>query len=332
MRHVIFPFQDASIYSEHENQNTGLDEVLEIGKTDEGRGIVRSLIQFDLPSDIPAAAKYELVLYTALASKLKLKQGVELCHTSQSWEEGSGYYHQTPISTQDGVTWTQNSSGSSWPSGSLGGSIISGFSITKILPKDIGTLTFDVTTLVRAWVSQSVPNNGLIIKFTDAAEADVKNAGNIKVFSAQTHTIWQPKLVAKWDDQVYVSGSDATPTGALMLHADVKHSYYPDTVNRVRVTCRSLYPTKTFNNSPNTFSASGIVPPESFYSVVDVQTGEAVIPFGEDTKISVNNGDNWFDFKVQHMYPRRWYRVLLKTVRNGLEEIFDSSPLFTVSE
>jgi hypothetical protein len=330
MRYLFFPVKDASVYEAAPETNTGLDEILEVGKTDDGRKIVRSLLQFDLANSVvPLSASYDLVMYLANADRLKDAQGVVVCPLSQSWEEGTGYYYQTNKTSDDGATWTQNISGSSWASGSAGGSTINLFASNSI---DIanGLVSVDVTALVVAWLSGSA-NNGLMVRFPTAAEADDTNQGNVKFFSNETHTIFKPMLVARWNDQFYVTGSQPWPTSSLtVIPSTLAPVYRSNEVVRVDLAVREKYPVKTFVTSSLLYSGDHYLPSSSYFSIVDEQSGTTLIPFGDDSRIHTSANTSYFTFRVQNMYPRRYYRVLIKVDHDGYSEVFDNNSIFTV--
>lgn len=332
MRKFIFPTRDVSLYEQYPNRNTGLDEILEIGKTDEGRYAVRSLLYFELPDVIPTGSKFDLVCHVAYAERIKRAQEVEICQMSQSWEEGSGYYHQDLLNSEDGATWTQSNDTDSWNSGS-GGEAFLGTSLTSSLPLQNGFVsqdfTFDVTDIVDAWISGS-ENHGIAIKFPDVDESDTNNEGNIKIFSNQTHTIYKPSLVMKWDDQVYVTGSNAWPEKNLKVSAIVNPSYRQDELVRVDVHVREKYPQKTFATVLDRYSADRYLPDTSYYSIVDDLSGTVIIPFSDESKISSDGNYSYFSFYTQKMYPLRYYRILIKVVHDDVEEIFDNNTLFLV--
>lgn len=330
MRIYNFPKMDASIYEEFNSRNTGLDEILEVGKTNDGRFSVRSLLQFDLSTftNIPPNAKFDLVMYVANAEKLNPSQTIELGQVSQSWMEGSGYFYQDQYQVIDGVTWIYRSSGSVWPIDDQGGSIYPA-TVTGSLNLENAQLTADVSDLVRTWISGS-ENNGILIRFPVNDENNLNNQGNIKFFSNQTHTIYKPALIAKWDDQVYLTGSFMWPTSSLLAIPSTKLSYRQGETARVAISVREQYPLKTFSNVGSKYTSVKYLPSSSYYSIVDELSGTVLIPFSEESKISVDGNQNYFVFKIQNMYPLRYYRVLLKVVHDGLEEIFDQNVTFMV--
>lgn len=320
MRYFYFPVKDASVYEEFPNRNAGFDEILEVGKTNDGRYAVRSMIGFDTPltSSIPASATFELKLFMAAAEKVISGQKLHLYHVTRSWDEGTGYFYQESYNNADGVTWTLST-------GSLAGSVTS-----SAMTQPITDVSIDVTTMVRSWISGTVENNGWLIQFSSTDEDNVQNDGNIKYFSNQSHTVYKPVLVAMWDDSSYATGSNRWPTGSMSVRPMIKPSYYQNEVVRVNVALSEKYPTKTFTNVLTRYDGLKYLPSSSYYSIIDEQANVTIVPFSDESKISSANDVNFFTFKVQNMHPLRYYRVLIKVVHDGIEEIFDNNSIFSV--
>lgn len=327
MRYFIFPQKDTTLYEEHPNRNTGFDEVLEVGKTNEGRDSVRFLIQFDTPNNIPVDANYDLVLYISNAERVSRNQKLEVWPVSQSWDEGTGYFYQEVISNGDGATWSSSFSGSGFWNG---GTVIGSTPLTSSLPYPVADVSIDVTDIVHQWISGTISNNGLLIKFPTEDEGDLTNKGNIKFFSYQTHTIFKPALVAKWDDQTYITGSQSWPTSSLFVKPIIEPVYRENELVRVELSVRERYPQKTFDNVFTRYDGNHYLPSSSYFSIVDDLSGTTIIPFSEESKISTDGNRSYFTFRVQNMYPLRYYRILVKVNHDGLEEVFDDNTVFLV--
>lgn len=338
MYHFYVPTQNASIYSEFPGINTGLDEQLEIGKTNEGIDSVRALLQFDLTpiincissSIIPINATYEMRLYVSNASQLRKNAGLEIYQTSQSWEEGQGYFYQNIFNDATGVSWTSTTSGSLWilPGGTTGS-----VKLTTTASVPLGDFFIDVSSFVQSWLSGTFPNNGFLVRFPSASEQDTSNMGNIKIFSRNTHTIFQPQLIAKWDSQVYLTGSltSSSPTQTIILAQNLKPEYRQNEFVHVDLVVRDRYPLKNFDTSFDEWSGNRYLPSASYYSVKDEQTGITIIPFDPSSKISTNQSGSYIEFKAQHMYPLRYYRLITKTIQNGNLEQIDDLGLFKIT-
>ena len=65
----------------------------------------------------------------------------------------------------------------------------------------------DVTNHYNAWISGDLPNEGFILKHDSAKENDTIDYGQLKFFSKETNTIYQPKLRIGWDDSSFITGS-----------------------------------------------------------------------------------------------------------------------------
>ena len=147
MFRIFYAEKDATLYESVPTLNTGIDEILEVGKRINTSGDAyvrsRSLLKFDM-SEIQStltkysttldACKFVLQLYTSHAKTLSSEYTVEAKIAYDSWVNGVGFENSSPSIT-DGVSWQYPASGSSWttsgdvtPSlkitGSLGGSWI----------------------------------------------------------------------------------------------------------------------------------------------------------------------------------------------------------------
>jgi hypothetical protein len=147
MFRIFYAEKDATLYETVPTLNTGIDEILEVGKrlNTSGDAYVRSrsLIKFDMSEISDTLTKYSttlnsckfvLQLYTSHAKNLSSNYTIDAKIAYDSWINGTGFENSSP-SVTDGVSWNYPVSGSSWttsgdvtPSlkitGSLGGSWI----------------------------------------------------------------------------------------------------------------------------------------------------------------------------------------------------------------
>lgn len=358
MRQFIFPQKDASIYEEFPSRNTGLDEILEVGKSETGAYRVRSLINFPFPTGIPATAQYELKLYCANAVKMNRHQYVRVIMQSHVWEEGDGYYYQDRIQSVVGATWTDAASGSLWSvTGSVSFDPLSYYTPSfysaffgqvqpstsiQYRPDVSGTFeptpenkdfSIDVTQLVGQFISQSA-DPSFVIALTNDEELNHQIKTNIRFFSKDTHTIYRPVLIAKWDDQTFNTGT-LTPLSATEIHVQprsLQPVYHVGEIATVHLSVRAKYPTKTFATSSATYSGLSYLPSSSYFSVVDDFTNTEIIPFDNYSKISADANGSFVQFKIDAMYPLRYYRLRFKVVSaTGRVDIIDDRNLFTVA-
>jgi len=323
----------------------------------------RILLQFS-NSDIQLAiAKSNnftssLELFSTEHKNLSSEQSIEVFPLSSSWNEGTGKYSNLPISS-NGSSWLykdNDSSKTKWLTSSFGvgstGSISTTVSITKgggewytgSLFKGIQTfsnadsldLNVDVTDIVQKFsasinVSQTyptgIPNYGFILKNSDTIEENVSSSnGTLQYFSADTHTIYPPKLTFKWDDSIHEKQSSAKLEGDLSVSLyNNKREYNKNDVAKIKLHVRDKYPTRQFTSSSN-YLNPGYFTTSSYYSIRDAHTEEVVIPFdNHNTKLSANNDGMYFNLYMNGLQPERYYRLLFKqTNKNGTQNYYDN--------
>jgi len=328
----------------------------------------RILLQFS-NSDIQLAiAKSNnftssLELFSTEHKNLSSEQSIEVFPLSSSWNEGTGKYSNLPISS-NGSSWLykdNDSSKTKWLTSSFGvgstGSISTTVSITKgggewytgSLFKGIQTfsnadsldLNVDVTDIVQKFsasinVSQTyptgIPNYGFILKNSDTIEENVSSSnGTLQYFSADTHTIYPPKLTFKWDDSIHEKQSSAKLEGDLSVSLyNNKREYNKNDVAKIKLHVRDKYPTRQFTSSSN-YLNPGYFTTSSYYSIRDAHTEEVVIPFdNHNTKLSANNDGMYFNLYINGLQPERYYRILFKHTNNDGTQIYDDNYHFKV--
>jgi hypothetical protein len=122
----LFPEKDATIYSEYELKNTGIDEILELDlafNNDTPSGVSGSLItetsryllKFPdsgitniIDNKVSGSFKTYLKLYLANATKIPIDYTLECHPISGSWNMGTGRFNNLP-ETRDGVCWEYRS-------------------------------------------------------------------------------------------------------------------------------------------------------------------------------------------------------------------------------
>jgi hypothetical protein len=117
MFRIFYPEADATVYEGLPTTNTGLDEILEIGKRLGTDGSTwqksRSLIKFDKTeisaslskyAQSPANCKFVLQLYTSYAKNLPAQYTIDVNLAGQPWINGTGYASSNPI-ISNGVQW-----------------------------------------------------------------------------------------------------------------------------------------------------------------------------------------------------------------------------------
>jgi len=351
MRKSFVPIKDSSIYEQFPDRNTGHDEIVDIGKSSSGTYSIRSLIQFDIgevsqsvsTQEIPWDSIFELKLFVARADDLPLFQTIELGAVSESWDEGSGYFFQNvniPFTASrgpvggffetDGTTWNNRSDGIMW---SVPGATITGSLNLAQISDPVRDMNIDVTSIVKEWISGSIPSNGFLVKFPDVDEQNINVAGNIKFFSRQTHTIYVPLLIARWNSQQYITGSisGSNIDDMTVIPRNVSSVYKMGEIVKIDLSVRDRYPLKTFDTLFSNYLGNQRLPQTSYFSIVDIQSNTDIIPFGIDSFIDSDGQRSLFQFRVEGgMYPGRFYKILIKVEDQGQSRIFDSGHHFTV--
>lgn len=129
MIYRIYPKKDATIYEDtlRKNQNTGKDEILEVGKFYDPTnpstliGNSRILIEFDLNTisnlisngDISGSIKYYLNLESTEEKEIASTYDLYVYPVKEQWLEGVGKESDTPHNETD-VSWVYRISGSAW--------------------------------------------------------------------------------------------------------------------------------------------------------------------------------------------------------------------------
>jgi hypothetical protein len=133
MFRIFYAENDATVYESSETKNTGLDELLEIGKQlgTDGETLMksRSIIKFNMDEINSTLSKYSetldnckfvLQLYTTHAKNLPSDFTIDAKLVGQPWINGTGFYSDEPSIT-NGVQWAEPMS--PWLLGSKSGSL-----------------------------------------------------------------------------------------------------------------------------------------------------------------------------------------------------------------
>lgn len=142
MFRIFYSEQDATLYEGYPDTNTGLDEILEIGKRYGDDGLTtklsRSVLKFNMneirstlskySADI-ANCKFMLQLFTTDAKNLPTDYTITANLCAQQWNNGTGFLSSSPI-MENGITWNHPISGSNWISGSQHIQVSSSYYIT----------------------------------------------------------------------------------------------------------------------------------------------------------------------------------------------------------
>ena len=362
----IFPTQDATLYSAYPTMNTGLNAISETSNTLDISGnpdVSRYLIKFDTAEIIDiisnkiSGSSYDIYFknFIAEAQGINLNTSLEILPVAQDWNNGTGYYLDSPI-TENGSSWAYASYSGSNPwimsgsgftgsyngtySSQGGGNFFTGsiYRVTQSFElrseKDIEV---NVKTTVNAWSSSILPNYGFIVKLTGSQEFNPSEyiQPQFKYYSVDTNTIYPPCLEFRWRD--YQSVLTGPLTGSIVTTPDIKMSlsqnsgvFYPTSINKFNVNVSPLYPNRVYQTS-SLFTNLNYLPTSSYYAIKDLATNEFVVNFDNQyTQISSDSTGNYFSVYMSGLEPERYYKILIKTIINGSTLIFDDNYYFKV--
>jgi len=303
-----------------------------------------------------------LQLLSSEHKNLETTLNLEAFAISQSWNEGTGRFSNLPTSS-NGCSWINRDNDTSktqWLTASFAAATtgsITAFNITKgggvwytgsafqgsqqFLNSDSLDTNINVTSIVQKFsaslfASSTYPtginNHGFLIKQPDSVEQDISSSfGEMKYFSVDTHTIFPPRLVFKWDDSSHSKQSSAKQNGDLnvSLYRN-KEEYNKNDEATFRIHVRDKYPTRQFTSSSN-YLTPGYFTTASYYSIRDAHTEEEIIPFDNNfTKLSADSEGMFFKIFMNGLQPERYYRVLFKHINNEGTMVYDNNYHFKV--
>jgi len=361
----IFGSADASLYSKNPAQNTGLDEVLDVGVKNSNNptnffaslapaepqlsdDIRRALILFSdsdinkIKSFVTGSWNAYLRLYLANAENLNEIYNLEIRAVSQSWTMGTGQTEDNP-ETRNGVCWFSTSSftttASNWESGSFyltpgGGSWSGSFATQSFVYADNKDVDANVTEIVDRWFSGSQDNNGFIVKLPDSIEQNSDSYINLSFFSVDTHTIYPPTLEMRWDDSIYETGSLSVVNDSntiVTISNNVAEFKYGTEKYNFKINARDKYPSRVFTTS-SLYTTNKALPENSYWAIQDAKTDDMVVDFDNDyTKISCDGISSYFTAYINGLEPERYYKILIKSaLSNGEMVDFDNNLIFKV--
>jgi hypothetical protein len=350
--YLLTASKDATVYLQQPNQNTGLDEILEISKLYYGniKDIAHALLKFEvgyLSASISNSTiqldEATLILKETKTEEIPLEYTIFANAISGSWEMGIGTRFDN-ISTQ-GVTWNYregdskldwlennfNSFTSASQNNGGGGTWWTQYEASQSFSYQTADIDMNIKFLLKSWMSGSIPNDGIILRHAFNKEVDTQDYGAIKLFSKETNTIYQPKIRIGWDDQSFITGSlnaltsEDIKVGVTNLKAEVKVGTAP----KIRIFTRELYPIKTFVKQ-FAYSTSHYLPATSYYQIKDYTSDDIIIPFSDYSKISCDENGNYINLNLSNWEADRTYKIEFKVTIDGNTQYFDNDITFRI--
>ena len=282
-------------------------------------------------------------------------------YTTQNPNSRNGVSWERSDESFDNTTWVKNSgpydSGSRSVSG--GGVWITGSAeCSQSFSYESPDVNMDVTDIVNNWLDGTTSNNGLILKWSGSQEDSTDYSGNINFFSSNANSIYSPKIEVRWAEQtndydgtfedydeefeegtgtfaypdipidpVTIDGTDDNYMFMIGLRKTYKETENP----RFRIAARERYQPKSVSTTKSELTNKLVPNGSGSYSIVDVETGETLIPFGDYTILSTDAYSNYFKLKLNGFITNRLYRILLRLELNdGRYRIFDDGYQFKV--
>jgi len=294
-----------------------------------------------------------LQLFLANASNLPQNYTLECYAISESWEMGTGRLADRPRTT-NGVSWTyagSSASNNEWATSSFQANVTASdngiqrgggnWFITPYVTQSFGYTSdkdtnFNVTEIVKLWHSHSIHggppeafgNEGFIIKYTGSQEFNTASIQQLNFFSMDTHTIYPPTLEFKWQDATFNSGSSPIVNNNQFVTTigNIQEEIAENSVYRFNVYSRDLYPPRSFQTQ-SVYLNTKLLPTNSYWSLVDLNTGEIIVDFDDCTRLSSVPEYNYFDVYMNGLEPERYYQILIKT-QIGKQEIIVDNPSY----
>jgi len=111
----------------------------------------------------------------------------------------------------------------------------------------------------------------------------------------------------------------------------LRESYKESEKVKFRIGARKRYIQKSFSTSVQTVTGSFIPEGSGSYSILDIATGETIVPFSAHTSMSCDSEGPYFIQWLNGFYPDRIYKILYKLKYNdGQEQIFDEDFEFKI--
>lgn len=310
-----------------------------------------------------------LNLFATEAKNIPINYHMSVAPVSESWDMGVGRHNNYPQTTE-GVSWkyrdgenvgsrwngpgvgklritgswldepsasaqdTVFQSGLDFANGCYTGSIFySGSAVTKSY-QDADDVRVSVSKSIALWFSGDSANNGLLISRMPNEENDAKKYGSLMYFSNETKTIYKPRLDLCWYDSTFDVGaleSLDVQNKDITVYLDNNYgTYETGSAPRFRVRGREKYPTKTYGTASAELAIK-YLPSTTFYSLIDFKTKETIIPFDINyTKVSCDTDGNYFDFRMQGLYPERRYEFKVKVVSGSNVNYYDTNQPFKI--
>jgi hypothetical protein len=137
-----------------------------------------------------------------------------------------------------------------------------------------------------------------------------------------------------WDDSSFSTGSlsELEAEDKIVYFKNLRREYVDGERVRFRIVGRERYPSRSYSTTLQSLDTN-YLPTSSYYAIKDAHTDDFVIPFDTSyTKISCDSTGSFFDIRTDGLQPNRYFRLIIKTERNGLIDIYDDGFFFKINK
>jgi len=315
-------YEGATINSTLSNTNTGIDEILQVGKRvgDDGETLLRSrfVVQFDTAEIVSVINKYSidlnsckatLQLFTTDAKNLPSEYTLDAKIVAQPWMNGTGFLNYNSYKN-DGITWAQpnvswsyaSQSGNLWISSSQqiqvnGTSLyVSGSGAGGSWLWQSGSGIFDVSNFNQSFFTQPGLNNNESFSHrpTDI-NIDVTDAVRLWISGSGGQSIENNGFLIKFSD---VDEANSAVTGYISFFSRETHTIY--------------VPKLTLYWDNRTFT-TGSLPPVDSESLTIYSKVKPAYKDTEITKIRVYARDRFPQKSPTNLFPYETVNYLPET-------------------
>ena len=149
---------------------------------------------------------------------------------------------------------------------------------------------------------------------SSADEGSTTSLGQLAFFSSDTHTKYPPTLETVWDDSKWSEGSLSPLTQTniedmVVYMKGLRPEYKEKSKVKFRLVGRERFPEPTYSTTPSNLTVKYLPSGSSFYSIVDAETEDVIVPYGSGSKISCDSTGNYFNLWLDGYQPERYYRL-----------------------
>ena len=326
-----------------------------------GSILSRPIFQFDITSisqSIAASkltASFFLNLKICESNEVPVEYQLVAYPLAQRWTMGTGYKYDGAV-VADGANWkfsdvgttkwgnvsaslTDCSGGGTWyvspgviVSGSSATGVTGSYACSQSFDYQSSDVAMDVTKIVNAWMSGSIPNYGLILMHADQNSS--VDYGSLKFFSKETNTVYSPYIDVAWNDFTFNptgSAGEITIDDAVVNIKNMTAEYKYGSIVRFNVAARQRYPVKTFTNKLTDYLTPYYLPTSSFYCIKDAESEMEIIPYDDYTKLSFDTKGNFFMLDTTGLPQERYFKVEIRTEQDGAILTYPIPTAFKIS-